>query len=76
MKSVLIVLELIPALIAAIKAIEEAVPGQGNGEQKLVMIRTILENIEGFSKEVWPTLERTIAIIVGAFNKLGVFKKG
>jgi hypothetical protein len=72
-QAVKIVLFLIPALIDAIKAIEEAIPGQGKGEQKLSAIREIVETVYGQVFSLWPTLEKVIGVLVGVFNKTGVF---
>jgi len=69
------ILQLIPALIAAVKAIEEAIPGQGKGEQKLAAIRAIVEQVSDEAIKLWPTLEKVIGILVTTFNATGVFKK-
>ncbi len=74
MNQLLAIVQLIPALIAAIKAIEEAVPGQGQGEQKLAAVRGILEAIDGSYRALWPQLQPIVGILVGLFNKTGVFK--
>jgi len=76
MKYFLIVLQIIPALIAVIKAIEEAIPGTGKGEQKLAAIRQIIESAYEEGNEVWPTLKKIIDVIVATFNSTGVFTKG
>ena len=68
-------LQLIPSIIAAIKAIEEAIPGQGKGELKLAAIREILESASGQVSMIWPLIEKAIGVLVGLFNKTGVFTK-
>lgn len=76
-------LGIIPVLIGCIKAVEEAIPGSGKGEQKLAMIREALESAyeaaddatEGF-ESIWPILSKWVAKQVARFNELGVFKKG
>jgi len=72
------VLMLLPVLISAIKSIEEAIPGEGKGEQKLAQIRSILEVAHsGMSKsivsfeDIWPTLEVAISSLVSTFNAIG-----
>lgn len=77
-----IVLELVPALIVAIKAIEDAIPGQGAGEQKLAMVRAFIESTYKSTKDLsvtfeqlWPVIESTIKTLVNGFNSVGVFKK-
>lgn len=73
--SVIAIFQLLPAIITAIKAIEEAIPGQGQGELKLAAIRGILEGVNAKALELWPAIEKTISILVGLFNKTGNFQK-
>ena len=68
-------LQLLPAIIAAIKAIEEAIPGQGQVEAKLAAIREILESVSGQATTLWPFIEKAICILVALFNRTGVFAK-
>lgn len=72
------VLMLLPVLIAAIRAIEEAIPGEGKGEMKLAQIRGILEvshkNVGDALVEfedIWPTLLTVITNLVIVFNAVG-----
>ena len=75
MKILLIIIQLIPVLIELLKAVEAAIPGEGKGEAKLAMVRGVIEaGYEGAS-EIWPSLEKVIAVIVKAFNATGVFSK-
>lgn len=69
-------LQLLPAIITAIRAIEDAIPGKGLGEQKLAAIREILEAASGQVALFWPLIEKAIGVLVGLFNKTGVFSKG
>ena len=75
MSNIVIVLQLIPALIAAIKAIEDAIPGSGMGEQKLAAVRAMLEVIDGSVSKLWPQISGVICVLVNLFNAVGVFKK-
>jgi hypothetical protein len=77
-----LVLSLVPMLVQAIKAVEDAIPGNGYGEQKLALVRSIIESAYekatgalGSFEQMWPILESTIGAIVRAFNSTGVFKK-
>jgi hypothetical protein len=74
MKTLLAIMQLIPALILVIKAIEEAIPGQGAGEQKLKMVREVMEVTDSSVTEIWPSLEKVIAVIVKTLKATGVFK--
>lgn len=75
MNTVIIILQLIPALIQAMKAIEDAIPGSGQGEQKLAAIRQILEAVDSGVAKFWPQIQTTISVLVGLFNTTGAFKK-
>lgn len=75
MNNVLILLNLIPAVIAALKAIEEAIPGKGQGEQKLVAVRQVLEIADGSIAKLWPQVSQVVTVLVNLFNTTGVFKK-
>jgi hypothetical protein len=72
----LIVLQLVPAVIDLIKKIEEAIPGQSRGEEKLAAVREILETTYGEISGIWPIMAKVISVLVGTFNKVGVFVKG
>lgn len=76
------IVALMPVLIQAIRAAEEAIPGSGKGEQKLVMIRGVLEaaysaasDAENTFDEIWPAIQKAVGSIVSALNAAGVFKK-
>ena len=75
MGNIVIILQLIPALITALKAIEEAIPGSGQGEQKLSAIRGILEAVDGSITSLWPQISSVIGVLVTLFNNTGIFKK-
>lgn len=68
MDKILMIVKLIPALIEVIRAVEAAIPGAGKGEQKLAMVRQILEVTDDTIAQLWPTLEKVITILVQAFN--------
>ena len=76
MGNILIIFQILPAIINALKAIEEAVPGQGNGEAKLAAVREMVEVVDGGLKPMWPQLLGVISSLVSLFNKTGVFSKG
>jgi hypothetical protein len=73
MKVFLLIVQLVPALISLIKAIEEALPAAGLGAEKLAAIRKILEAAFEGASEVWPVVEKVISVIVSLFNNTGVF---
>lgn len=70
MDKILMIVKLIPALIEVIKAVEAAIPGEGKGEAKLAMVRGILEAADNAVEQIWPSLEKIIAVIVKTFNSV------
>lgn len=76
MNAIITVFQLIPAIIAAMKAIEEAVPGQGKGEAKLAAIREMLELVDGTVAKLWPQISGVVGVLVKLFNQTGAFAKG
>jgi len=77
-----LIISMMPILISAIKAAEDALPGKGKGEQKLAMVRGMLESAYGAATdaestfdEVWPAIQKAIASIVAAFNAVGELDK-
>lgn len=74
-------LQLLPITIEIIKQIEAAIPGQGQGEQKLVAAREILQGFYTASgglveifEVIWPAMQNSITSLVKLFNKTGLFK--
>ena len=75
MNYVVTIFQIVPAIIAAMKAIEDAIPGSGTGEQKLAAIRGMLETIDDSYKDLWPKISGVIGVLVNLFNTTSVFKK-
>lgn len=73
MGNVLAVLQIIPALISAIQAIEAAIPGGGQGKAKLNAVIEIMQAVSDTVKQL--PLEQIISALVNLFNATGVFKK-
>lgn len=70
------ILNLIPAIITAMKALEEAVPGKDLGGEKSAAIKAILVATNGQIETYWPMIQKGIDILAGLFNKTGAFQKG
>ena len=75
MDKIITVLKLLPVIIEAIKALEQALPGQGSGEKKLALLREVLEVTDSSVTALWPTLSKVVDVLVKAFNATGVFQK-
>jgi hypothetical protein len=69
------ILQLVPAIITAMKALEEAVPGNDLGGEKSAAIKAILEAANAQIGTYWPIIQKTIDVLAGFFNKTGVFAK-
>jgi hypothetical protein len=75
MKSIIAVLQLLPAIIAAVRTVEEAIPLPGQGKAKLDLIIGIIQDTGEDVGAILPLITKTIARIVGTFNAIGIFKK-
>lgn len=67
------IINLIPSLIAMIKAIEEAVPGQGAGKQKLDAVLETVTSIDSSLTEHVGIITTVIGSLVKLFNVTGAF---
>ena len=76
MKTLLLILQIIPALIGVITAVEAAIPGAGQGEAKLAAIKEMMIAVDSEVDNIWAPLTAVITILVNLFNKLGIFNKG
>jgi hypothetical protein len=70
--------QLFPLVIGLIRGAEEAIPGQGAGEQKLAMVRGMLESAfavtgkaEASFTEIWPVVQSMVTGAVAALNATG-----
>lgn len=75
MQNLIMIIKLIPVIIELLKAIEAAIPEQGQGTAKLQAVRQILELTDSSIKEAWPMVQGVIEVLVKTFNTTGVFKK-
>ena len=75
MNTIITIFNLIPAIISALKAIEEAIPGEGKGEAKLAAVRGMLEVVDSGIGKLWPQISGVVTVLVKLFNETGVFGK-
>ena len=75
MKYILMFLQMVPAIIEAVKKIEEFIPASGWGKEKIAAIRESLSVIFKEIDSVWPAIEVFIGAMVKLANLTGVFKK-
>lgn len=74
MKLFLLIVAMLPALVDLLKALEMALPKSGMGSEKLATARKIIEATFDGAKEIWPTIEKVIGVLVGLFNTAGIFR--
>ena len=68
MDKVITVLRLLPAIVAAVKALEEALPVSGQGKSKLAALREIMVNVDDGVTAIWPMVETAVTAVVGLMN--------
>lgn len=73
-----LLLELLPVVAGMIRAIEDAVPGQGAGEAKLAALRVVLEgaykvggDLTVSFEQIWAVMQPAIGAMVAALNATG-----
>jgi hypothetical protein len=77
-----VAMQLLPMVTEMVKAIENAVPANGQGAAKLEMVRKMLESAYGQAQDasvqfsaIWPVLSSMVGGIVTLYNTSGVFTK-
>ncbi|MCC6389113.1 MAG: hypothetical protein IT167_00820 [Bryobacterales bacterium] len=84
MNTLLIALNLLPVLLAAVKAVEEAIPLPGQGKQKLDLVLDVIKSAYDAGTDLsakfsWEKLVTLIVPminqIVALHNTLGLFQK-
>lgn len=75
-----LVVQLLPMIIDAVKAIEAAIPAAGQGSAKLEAVKSLVTSVADIagdvdSKNLSGALDKAISLVVTLFNKTGVFKK-
>ncbi len=84
MKNIMLVLRLLPLILAAVKAVEDAIPLPGQGRKKLDLVLDVIQQAYDASDELSRSFsfERLVAVVVPMIsrvvdlnNELGLFKK-
>jgi hypothetical protein len=68
MDKIITVLRLLPAIVAAVRALEEALPTSGAGKDKLAALREIMVSIDAGVTAIWPAIEKAVSAIVKLMN--------
>ncbi|GIU80196.1 MAG: hypothetical protein KatS3mg005_3434 [Bryobacteraceae bacterium] len=74
MQKLIQVFTILPALIQAVRAAEDAVPVPKAGKEKLDLILGIIEDVVGAADDLKPVVARVVSRIVATFNALGLFR--
>lgn len=73
MKYALMILQLVPVLMDIIRKLEEILPENNKGAEKLAMLRQIVSEVYPEIMKVWGTIEKVVAVLVRLFNEKEVF---
>ncbi|NBC46820.1 MAG: hypothetical protein GVY22_02270 [Gammaproteobacteria bacterium] len=74
-ENIRLMLMILPAIIRAVKEIEDVLPETGLGAVKLRLVRESLEaTVDGIS-DFWPMIQKVVALVVSVFNESGLFRK-
>lgn len=68
MDKLITVLRLLPAIVAAITALESALPMAGKGKDKLAALRDIMTSVDTGVTAIWPMVEKVVATVVALMN--------
>ena len=75
MKTLILMLQLIPAIIQAVRAAEEFIPLPGQGQKKLEFILGVIEDTYKDAAAIVPFVTKVIARLVSLANATGIFSK-
>jgi hypothetical protein len=75
MSTLLAILRILPAIIAAVKAIEDLFPGGGQGPAKLNLILDIIKTAGAEVEPLIPQITSVIGKVVAFANAVGAFTK-
>ena len=68
MNNLITLLRLLPAIVAAVKALEDALPVSGQGKSKLAALREIMVSVDAGVTAIWPMVETAVAAVVALMN--------
>lgn len=84
MTTLFAIMNLLPAILAAVQAVETAIPMPGAGKAKLDLVMGMVTDVYAADRQIQKALPSdllvgivtsTIARVVAAFNALGLFNK-
>jgi hypothetical protein len=64
MKTLILVLQLLPSLVAAMKALSELWPQSGVGPDKLALLEKVVKTSTDSLNDIWPIIEKVVALFV------------
>ena len=75
MKTLILMLQLLPSIIQAVKAAEEFVPLPAQGRAKLDLVLGVISDAYDGAAAIIPQITKVIGRIVEVANSTGIFKK-
>lgn len=74
MQTLLQILNLLPAIITTVRAVETALPAPSAGNAKLNMVLGLLQTTGEVADGLLPEIAKAVGVIVTAFNAAGIFQ--
>jgi hypothetical protein len=68
LNTIMTILRLLPAIVAAVKALEDALPTSGAGKDKLAALREIMVSVDSGITAIWPAVETAVSAVVKLMN--------
>ena len=75
MQTLVAIMQIFPALLGVITAVEQAFPQSGVGPQKLGMVKQIMVEAYDGIQEIMPAIEKVVGVVVAFANTIGAFRK-
>jgi hypothetical protein len=73
MKTLILILQLVPAIIEAVKAAEAFIPLPGQGKNKLDFVLGVIQDTYADAASIIPIITKVIARVVSLANITGIF---
>lgn len=75
MQTLVAIMQIFPALLGVIMAVEQAFPQAGIGGQKLGMVKQVMMEAYDGIQEIMPSIEKIVGVVVAFANTIGAFRK-
>lgn len=75
LSTIKLILQLIPIILELVKAVEQNIPEDGKGKEKLEFLKDVLTSIYPQLIDLWDIVNKIINAAVTLYNATGEFKK-